>query len=78
MAKDTIDKKMEQLFEKLCDEYMKKLDGKEMTSADCKNLMEFLKDNGINVSGLKNSKISSIVSKLPFSEEVEQGRAANQ
>lgn len=78
MSKETIDTKMEQLFEKLCDDFIAKLDGKELTSADRKNLMEFLKDNGITVAGLKNSKLSNIVAKLPFSDEVEQGRAANQ
>ena len=73
-----MENKLIQLFEGLCDDFQKLLDGKTpMTAADRKLLIEFLKDNQINCVGANNKKITNIVENLPFSEEVEQNRMIN-
>lgn len=73
-----MENKLIELFELLCDDFKKLLSSGEMNSTDRKILMEFLKDNQVSVVGMKNKNIKSIVESLPFSEDVEQGRAINQ
>lgn len=69
---------MRQLFEGLCKQFQKKLDGEEpMATADIKLLMEFLKDNDITVAGLNNKSVASLVDNLPFDENVENQMSIN-
>ena len=74
----TLETRMIELFEALCDDFKKLLDTGEMSSVDRKSLMEFLKENEINCVGSNNKNITSITASMPFDEDVEAGRAINQ
>lgn len=72
-----MESKLTELFELLCEDFKRILKAEDMNTADRKVLMEFLKDNDISCVGSKNSSIQSIVTNLPFSEDVEEGRSIN-
>lgn len=65
----TLEDHMVELFELLCEDFKKLLRGGEITSADRKTLLEFLKDNEISCVGSNNKHVSSILDDLPFSED---------
>ncbi len=65
----TLEDHMIELFELLCGDFKKLLQAGELTSADRKSLLEFLKDNQITCVGQNNRHVSSILDTLPFEEE---------
>lgn len=70
--------KLEKLFELLCDDFSKLLENGDMTAADRKLLIEFLKDNEVTCVGSNNKNVKNIIENLPFSEDVENKIAINQ
>jgi hypothetical protein len=69
--------KLDTIFDLLCDDFIKQLKDSTLNSADRKTLLEFLKDNNIKCNGQANTKIKSILDKLPFDENVTNGNVIN-
>lgn len=60
---------MSKLFDLLCDDYKALLEKKEMTPADRKTLIEFLKNNDITAVPAQGSALGNLVSQLPFNDD---------
>lgn len=69
--------KINGLFDLICDDFSKMLKAEELSTADRKLLLEFLKDNDVTCIGKNNTSVKNIIDNLPFAEDVEQGRTIN-
>lgn len=65
------DKNLVELHEEIGKILLTRIKNGEATPADISNAIKFLKDNGINCDGMKNTVISDIITDLPSIEELE-------
>ena len=72
------DKKLNSLFDLVCDDLTGRINSGEATSADLNIARQMLKDNGITAIPAKSSPLESLTNALPFpsSEAVSKAKAS--
>ena len=72
------DKKLNSLFDLVCDDLTGRINSGEATSADLNIARQMLKDNGITAVPAKASPLESLTNALPFpsSEDVSEAKAS--
>jgi hypothetical protein len=63
------EKKMVELMALLCVDFEEKLHKKEMTTADRKALIDFLKNNDITAENSPSSPLGNLIKNLPFDDD---------